>query len=52
MKQCLPLNSVDLAEAILDLRLEYGDTDEYFYILQDSDYARIVQKYHCIGYSK
>ena len=51
MKQCSPLSVGDLAEVILDLRLEYGDTDEYFYILQDSDYARIVQKYHCIGYS-
>ena len=51
MKQCSPLNVGDLAEVILDLRLEYGDTDEYFYILQDSDYARIVKKYHCIGYS-
>ena len=51
MKQCSPLSVGDLVEVILDLRLEYGDTDEYFYILQDIDYARIVQKYHCIGYS-
>lgn len=47
--KCAPLPQDEVTDLIVDLRLEYGDTDEYFLILQDSDYTRLIQKNHCYG---
>ncbi|MEG0407477.1 MAG: hypothetical protein RR623_01265 [Bacilli bacterium] len=47
--QCTPLTNEEVIDKTLELRLEYGDTDEYFYVLQDSEYKILVNKYHCYG---
>lgn len=47
--KCQPLTEEEVADKTLELRLEYGDTDESYYILQDSEYKMIVNKFHCLG---
>ena len=50
--KCTPLTDEEITEKTLELRLEYGDTDEYYYILQDSDYKILINKYYCYGDTK
>lgn len=45
-----PLTPEEIEDITIDLRLEWGDTDEYFFILQDSDYARLIKRHYPNGY--
>lgn len=46
-----PLTPEQIYEKTLELRLEWGDTDDEFLILQDAEYRILINKYHRRGES-
>lgn len=48
---CEALPSDQLYQKMLELRLEWGDTDEEYVILQDAEYQILINKYWCRGES-
>lgn len=49
MATCTPLTGEELQNKILEMRLEWGDIDEFEMLLQDEQYAILINKYHCSG---
>lgn len=46
---CEPLTPEEIIQKTLELRLEWGDTDECYVILQDAEYQILINKHHCKG---
>lgn len=49
MAACEPLTTEELQIKIAELRLEWGDTDENYTLLQEQEYIILINKYHCQG---
>lgn len=46
---CEALPADQLYQKVLELRLEWGDTDDCYMILQDAEYQMLINKYWCRG---
>lgn len=48
---CEPLTDEEIEQRTLELRLEWGDTDPEYIILQDAEYRILINKFWCRGES-